>query len=1073
MNIRSLCLILLTGFFIWGHRGAVMAQNSEAGIWIDPERSDPTDRRSLIMNGNNVESMVGNWGNVGQGPVPISGVWPRGSGHDHIYEFTGFVGARVPDSTGKPVVVISDGYYDGGGTSGEFDPVTNIEYKWHPLPGYFNKIEGQDEFANSRNPVSWPDTWPGKDATWDGKWNGFFGQNQFNADQEAMYYIDDSWNSEFPFYPYEGQPERRGLGLQLHTRLFQWAHPLAKDILFFYFEVSNAGDFEYSYRDNPVIFGGFGDIGPGGRGTIDDDAWFDTDVDMVYGWDHDNRGNWTVNRDIPPGYLGWKFLESPGIETDGIDNDEDGLTDERRDNDAGEWIFGPVGKYGEPKWHWSGDEDGDWLAEIDDVGADGIYIYDEGYPGPDADGTEGNGRPDQGEPNFGRLDNDESDQVGLTSFSAPLYGEVKISDEEVMWPRLQPGTFIQPTQTVNQFWIFGSGPISLPVHKTERFSTCYAFAFNEQALFQAAEVAQRIFDSDYRFAKPPRQPVLRAIPGDEKVTLIWDDLAELSRDPIYGRDFEGYRIYRATDPQFLDVEEVTDSRGNPVFKVPIAQFDLNDGLTGPHPLQFGEEIGQPTGIHFHMGDDTGLKHYYVDEGLINGRTYYYAVTAYDKGYVQEFVDMGLYDTPNLLDITPSESPASIVVVDGIITRFDPNTVEVTPNPKASDMNEAYLHDGDTLIHAEGSATGQISVSIVDPEKVPDGEFEITFETVPSDIPGEPHTKYYTIYNSIDDTYLVASAEIPEIDHIEGPTGRWVKEMFDHGLILEFENEYPDVINTNANSGWTRDSKCNYSIEIEPHPQKNTRFPISIVVEFGERGVTIDSAYWSASNLFLRPTEPVDFMVYELGTQEPLDFTFQEIEKNYSVDPEETILYLFKEDSTRRGFNISWKINFGEPKDSYGNSLPREEWIEPQPGDKLIVRNQINFSEKDLLTFRTSKREVLENPSKVSALDRIKVVPNPYIVSSILEKQPYLAGRGERFIRFTNLPARCTIRIFTVNGDLVRTLYQGTDGSPELENGTVMWDLKSKDNLEVAFGLYVYHVDAPGIGTKIGKFAIIN
>jgi hypothetical protein len=61
-----------------------------------------------------------------------------------------------------------------------------------------------------------------------------------------------------------------------------------------------------------------------------------------------------------------------------------------------------------------------------------------------------------------------------------------------------------------------------------------------------------------------------------------------------------------------------------------------------------------------------------------------------------------------------------------------------------------------------------------------------------------------------------------------------------------------------------------------------------------------------------------------------------------------------------------------------------------------------------------------------------------------------------------------VRIYTVNGDLVQTLYHES-----LERGALRWDLKTKDNLEVAFGLYVYHIDAPGVGTRVGKFAIIN
>ncbi|MCP4412495.1 MAG: hypothetical protein GY808_07995, partial [Gammaproteobacteria bacterium] len=232
----------------------------------------------------------------------------------------------------------------------------------------------------------------------------------------------------------------------------------------------------------------------------------------------------------------------------------------------------------------------------------------------------------------------ESDQIGLTAASAPLYATILISDEEAMWPRIQPGYFVQPTQSVNQFWLFASGPISLLNKDTERFSTCFTFAFTEKALFQVAGVAQRIFDADYTFAKPPKQPILKAIAGDGQVTLIWDDLAELSRDPVYGYDFEGYRVIRSTNPQFLDVENVTDANGNDVFKVPIAQFDLSNGLTGPHALQFGQELEAPNGSHFYMGDDTGLQHYYVDKDLVNGRTYYYAVTAYDKGYDTDYFE---------------------------------------------------------------------------------------------------------------------------------------------------------------------------------------------------------------------------------------------------------------------------------------------------------------------------------------------------------------------------------------------------------------------------------------------------
>jgi hypothetical protein len=56
----------------------------------------------------------------------------------------------------------------------------------------------------------------------------------------------------------------------------------------------------------------------------------------------------------------------------------------------------------------------------------------------------------------------------------------------------------------------------------------------------------------------------------------------------------------------------------------------------------------------------------------------------------------------------------------------------------------------------------------------------------------------------------------------------------------------------------------------------------------------------------------------------------------------------------------------------------------------------------------------------------------------------------------------------VRGDLVQTLRQ--DGST---SGFVAWDLRTRDNLEVAPGLYIFHVEAPGMTAHVGKFAIVK
>ena len=72
------------------------------------------------------------------------------------------------------------------------------------------------------------------------------------------------------------------------------------------------------------------------------------------------------------------------------------------------------------------------------------------------------------------------------------------------------------------------------------------------------------------------------------------------------------------------------------------------------------------------------------------------------------------------------------------------------------------------------------------------------------------------------------------------------------------------------------------------------------------------------------------------------------------------------------------------------------------------------------------------------------------------------------IYFINLPAECTIRIYTVAGELVRKI----EHSETVFNGAEAWDLLNLDNLEVAFGVYIYHIETDNAET-VGKFAVIK
>ena len=63
-----------------------------------------------------------------------------------------------------------------------------------------------------------------------------------------------------------------------------------------------------------------------------------------------------------------------------------------------------------------------------------------------------------------------------------------------------------------------------------------------------------------------------------------------------------------------------------------------------------------------------------------------------------------------------------------------------------------------------------------------------------------------------------------------------------------------------------------------------------------------------------------------------------------------------------------------------------------------------------------------------------------------------------------------IKIFTVSGVLVDEIVV----SNQPDNGIVHWDMLTRENLEIAAGMYIYHIDAQHIGEeKVGKFAVIK
>ncbi|MFQ5631252.1 MAG: hypothetical protein ACE5I1_20970, partial [bacterium] len=313
---------------------------------------------------------------------------------------------------------------------------------------------------------------------------------------------------------------------------------------------------------------------------------------------------------------------------DGIDNDGDGAIDEEIDEGIDEMID-------ESREDFI-DNDGDWDPLQDDVGLDGdAQSKDRGTD--DGRPTSGAGTPFPGEPNIDKTDVSESDQLGLTNVQYLAAGAINFTqtpDDFFWFSMMVPGDF-NIVDVLGDFDLFvSSGFFPLKAGQTERISMAVMLGETRADALNNKDRAQLTYDSDYQFAQAPVPPIVTAVPGDGKVTLYWEKRAEESFDRFLSRlgqpgfDFEGYRIYRSTDPAFQDPDRITDAFGTEVFMVPVAQFDRVDEWSGLHP------ITEPTnGAAFDLGANTGLVQTWTDTTVMNGQKYYYAVVSYDFGSI--------------------------------------------------------------------------------------------------------------------------------------------------------------------------------------------------------------------------------------------------------------------------------------------------------------------------------------------------------------------------------------------------------------------------------------------------------
>ncbi len=1015
--------------------GVVFAQVDQQTLkYREDPQGNKTFRKKGIMNGNQVRTLFRNDGQVGSWPDRPSGEWPSGTGQNYLDGCTPVISSKVQTDVGV-VHPNSCSYRE----EVDVDPVTGQLWVMEPVPGY--NSPGSEEPAISTKPSTWPEAWPRVlpliTPEWDGYWFGYFGRGVQNADFEAFYVMDDAQDKEYNrppynFYPVLSDQTRGGMGLRVEVRGFQWSHVLAEDIIFWHFDIINISDFD---RDS-TAFGFYCDTGVGGvDDNGDDNASYDTFLDLAYAFDAD--GVAPPNR-WKTGYVGYAYLESPGNALNGIDDDEDGMVDERRDDgidNDGDWVpFTDLNGNGK----WDADEN---EPLNNDVGEDGVGPFDPQYKMPDA--GEGDGLPTPGEPNFDQTDKDESDQIGLTSLAIERLsnkGPLAIwpKNDEVIWNKMLKGTFDTTIQNANIQILFGSGAFPLKLNRRERFSVALVFGSDYNDMVFNKETVQQIYNANYNFAKPPLKPTLTAVPGDKKVFLYWNSISEESRDPFLGyegndptkgykKDFEGYLIYRSEEAEFNDIKIITDSKGEPKYWKPIAQFDLKNGIKGPDPIGIN-------GAHFWRGDDTGLQHSYIDSDVLNGKTYYYALVAYDQGDPN-------FGTAGLL---PSET-TKIITQDlvGNTLFVDINCAIVTPNaPAAGYIPPSF--SGDLSHVVEGIGTGSLDVALLDGSLIKDGAtYTIKFNstgTIPT-----YKTSSYSIIRSSNGTVDTVESNIP----VSSTSAGLYSTPFD-GIAVSVKNYDSTTVNLDK-TGWIKGFSTLY-MPVTPDkssPARNIPWPADYEI------------VWQENRDILTPFTkiPVNFKVTNITEGREVQAEILDNNKNKTFDLGDEIVII---EYIGVNWRLTWNIGYYPPI-----NIPFT--VHPSPGDKFLVSTNKPFFTGDYFTFSTTSSKVNNEDAK-NALSKVTVVPNPYISANAWERRNLnQTGRGERRIDFVNLPAKCEIRIYTLTGALIKTLYK--DSSPT--DGAISWNLITDDGMDISYGVYVYHITAPEIGEHIGKFAIIK
>ncbi len=481
---------------------------------------------------------------------------------------------------------------------------------------------------------------------------------------------------------------------------------------------------------------------------------------------------------------------------------------------------------------------------------------------------------------------------------------------------------------------------------------------------------------------------------------------------------------------------------------------------------------------YNLGTDNGISHVFVDNTVMNGRTYYYGLVAYD------------YGAPNIgPGIAPSENNVVVELDEAEEVRsIGKNVAIVTPTKPAA----GYLSPDITINESNLPGGGEIVPAILAQASiVPKNEYLVQFEVdTISQLPSYEHGILYTtsgisIYNSASSELVYSEnpqkyvgSNLLYLDSLSAwtlnPDILVKSDVFD-GVQLTIDQPFTEASYDYANSGWVQG---NGIMRILPTPRESKFMPWDYDIIF----TSDPSRYTTVATSKLNIRDETDtriatnqillgqnFNFYVKnntiqksdGTFEIMDMVVDDLNKNGQYDRYEDRIIVGGVSKDKKWGGTVFVIDFSLSSDA----------TYPKTDDVFRVKFMRPFWKTDHLKFTINSYDELNTDSLKHKMKEIRVVPNPYVATNVMEpavSNQFLNQR--RRLLFTNIPAQATIKIFTVSGILVDEI--AVNNLPQ--DGSVHWDMLTREGLEIAAGMYLYHVESLVTGDKkLGKFAVIK